>query len=71
MTDAGRASRSTVTIAASSWAKGDSEGTLDTSSYTDVDFAIVFSNATATAAPKVKFYNNFENCCKILNTELL
>ena len=50
VTDAGRAARSTVTIAASSWAKGDSEGALDTSSYSNLDFAIVFSNATATGA---------------------
>ena len=50
VTDAGRAARSTVSISGSSWVKGDSKGTLDTASYTNVDFAIVFSNATATAA---------------------
>ena len=50
VTDAGRASRSTVVISGSSWAKGDSEGTLDTSSYSNLDFAIVFSNASATGA---------------------
>ena len=50
VTDAGRAARSTVAIAGSSWAKGDSEGALDTASYTDVDFAIVFSNVSASGA---------------------
>ena len=52
VTDAGRASRSTVAIAGSSWAKGDSPSgaTLETSSYSNLDFAIVFSNATATGA---------------------
>ena len=50
VTDAGRASRSTVAISGSSWPKGNSLGTLDTSSYYNLDFAIVFSNATATGA---------------------
>ena len=50
VTNSGRAARSTVTIAASSWTKGDHKGSLDTQSFTNVDFAIQFSNATATAA---------------------
>ena len=45
-----RAVRSSIAISGSSWVKGDSEASMSMDGHRAVDFAIVFSSATATAS---------------------